>query len=158
MGARGGGHLRARRRGIAHRAGSRSGVRGAASRDQVRASAALLDLHERTDREAYLDVAQELMQFALHHLWDAAGGGGFLDRVHGPDDVGLLGEPVRPFRRQLRGPRAWLLRLARITSEPAFRERAVGALASQTPVARAHGVDAAPYALALRELRGADAE
>ena len=141
--------------GIAHRAGARSGVRGLLA-DQVRASAALLDLHALTDREVYLDMAQELMRFALEHLWDTTGGGGFLDRVHGPDDVGLLCEPVRPFASNCEAARV-LLRLARATSDLDFHERAAAALASQTPVARSHGVDAAPYALAVRDLQQAEA-
>ena len=136
--------------GIAHRAGDRSGVRGLLA-DQVGASAALLDLHDLTDRDVYLDMAQELMHFAIQRLWDTAGGGGFLDRVNAPDDVGLLREPVRPFAANCEAARL-LLRLARIAGDAAFRERAVAALASQTPVVRAHGVDAAPYALAVRDL------
>ena len=136
--------------GIAHRAGDRAGVRGLLA-DQIRASAALLDLHVLTGREAYVDVAQELMHFATRRLWDTAGGGGFLDRVHAPDDVGLLREPVRPFTANCEAA-CVLVRLARVTGQPAFREQAVSALASQTPVARAYGVDAGPYALALREL------
>lgn len=136
--------------GIAHRAGDRAGVRGLLA-DQVRASAALLDLHVLTGREAYVDVAQELMHFAARRLWDTAGGGGFLDRVHAPDDVGLLREPVRPFTANCEAA-CVLVRLARVTGQPAFREQAVSALASQTPVARAYGIDAGPYALALREL------
>lgn len=136
--------------GIAHRAGDRSSVRGLLA-DQVRASAALLDLHALTDREAYLDVAQELMRFAIRRLWDAAGGGGFLDRVHTPDDVGLLREPVRPFGANCEAA-CVLMRLARTTGEASYRERAIAALASQTAVARAYGVDGAPYVLALREL------
>ena len=140
--------------GIAHRAGARSGVRGLLA-DQVRASAALLDLHVLTDREVYLDMAQELMRFALEHLWDTNGGGGFLDRVHGPDDVGLLCEPVRPFAANCEAARV-LLRLARTADEHELVARAAAALASQTPVARAHGVDAAPYALAMRDLRDVD--
>jgi hypothetical protein len=44
-----------------------------------------------------------------------------------------------------------LLRLARATSDLDFHERAAAALAAQTPVARSHGVDAAPYALAVRD-------
>ena len=140
--------------GIAHRADDRSGVRGLLA-DQVRASAALLDLHALTDREAYVDVAQELMHFAIHRLWDSAGGG-FLDRVHESQDVGLLREPLRPFAANCEAA-CVLSRLARVTGQPAFRERAVATLVSQAPVARAQGVDAAPYALALRELDGADA-
>lgn len=140
--------------GIAHRAGSRTGVRGLLT-DQVRASAALLDLHELTEREAYLDMARELMHFALQHLWDTAGGGGFLDRVHAPDDVGLLREPVRPFAANCEAARV-LLRLAHVTTHPAFRDRASATLAAQTPVARAHGVDAATYAMAIRDLLDVD--
>ena len=140
--------------GIAHRAGERAGVRGLLA-DQVRASAALLDLHELTDREVYLDMAQELMLFALQHLWDAAGGG-FLDRVHTPDDVGLLRERIRPFAANCEAARV-LLRLANRKTDPAFRDRAAATLAAQTPVARAHGVDAAPYALAMQDLLDAEA-
>ena len=135
--------------GIAHRAGERTGVRGLLA-DQVRAGAALLDLQELTGREVYLDMAQELMHFALHHLWDTAGGG-FLDRVHGPDDIGLLRERVRPFAANCEAARV-LLRLADLTSDPAFRDRATATLAAQTAAARAYGVDAAPYALAVRDL------
>ena len=141
--------------GIAHRAGERSGVRGLLA-DQVRAGSALLDLHELTDREVYLDMAQELMLFALQHLWDASGGG-FLDRVHTADDVGLLRERVRPFAANCEAARV-LLRLANITTDPAFRDRAVATLAAQTPAARAHGVDAAPYALAVRDLLEAEVD
>ena len=141
--------------GIAHRAGGRSGPRGLLA-DQVRASAALLDLHVLTEREAYVDAAQELMHFAIRRLWHTAGGGGFLDRVHAPDDVGLLREPVRPFVANCEAARL-LLRLARITGEAGFREHALAALAVQAPVARAYGVDAAPYVLALREWNGGGA-
>ncbi|MCY4662860.1 MAG: DUF255 domain-containing protein [Acidobacteria bacterium] len=138
--------------GIAHRAGDGSGVRGLLA-DQVRASAALLDLYVLTEREAYIDVAQELMQFAVRRLWDVAGGGGFLDRAHAPDDAGLLRVPVRPFTANCEAA-CVLVRLARITGQSSYRERALAALASQTPVAPAHGVDAAHYALALRALEG----
>ena len=140
--------------GIAHRAGSRTGVRGLLS-DQVRAAAALLDLHALTDREVYLDMARELMHFAIQHLWDTGGGGGFLDRVHGPEDVGLLREPLRPFVVNCEAARV-LLRLATITADPAFRDRAAATLAAQTAAARAYGVDAAPYALAMRDLLAVD--
>ena len=136
--------------GIAHRAGDPPGTRGLLA-DQVRASAALLDLHVLTGREAYLDVAQELMRFAIRRLWDAAGGGGFLDRVHAPDDVGLLREPLRPFAVNCEAAGV-LLRLARAAGAAEFRERAVATLAAEAPVARRYGIDAAPYALALGEL------
>ena len=95
------------------------------------------------------------MLFAVQHLWDAGGAGGFLDRVHGPEDIGLLREPLRPFAVNCEAARV-LLRLATITADPAFRDRAVATLAAQAAAARAHGVDAAPYALAVRDLLDVD--
>ena len=136
--------------GIAHRAGAPEGVRGLLA-DQVGVSTTLLDLYAATERDVYLDMAQELMHFALGRLWDAEGGGGFLDRVPAADDVGLLREPARPFAANCEAARV-LVRLARITADASFRARAVTTLAVQSPVARAHGVDAAPYGLALRDL------
>lgn len=141
--------------GIAHRAGAAGGVRGLLA-DQVGVSATLLDLYAATERDVYLDIAQELMHFALGRLWDAEGGGGFLDRVPATDDIGLLRERVRPFAANCEAARV-LLRLARITADASFRARAVTTLAAQTPVARAHGVDAAPYGLAMRDLLEAEA-
>ena len=57
--------------GIAHQTGEETGgrVRGLLV-DQVRASAALLDLYDATERDAYLDMAQELMRYAARSLWD----------------------------------------------------------------------------------------
>lgn len=138
--------------GIAHQAGEQTsgGVRGLLV-DQVRASAALLDLYEATERDAYLDMAQELMRYATRTLWDGATGGGFVDRVSMDEDVGLLREPLRPFGPNCEAARV-LARLARHAGNPEYRERAVAALASQNGVARAHGIDAAVYALALHEL------
>lgn len=142
--------------GIAHRAGDTEGTAGAVRgllRDQVEAAAALLDLYAVTDREVYFDMAQELMHFCLRRLWDQAAGG-FRDRVHAADDVGLLREPVYPFAPNCDAARV-LLRLARLSGQPAFRDHAVLALASQAAAARAHGPDAAPYALALQDLAAA---
>ena len=139
--------------GIAHQANDGESVRGLLA-DQVRVSGALLDLYGATDRDAYLDMAQELMRYALRRLWDAATGGGFLDRVAMPDDVGLLREPLKPFAANCEAARV-LARLARLTEQPDLRQRAVLTLASQNGVARGHGVDAAAYVLALHELAGA---
>ena len=143
--------------GIAHQASEQtSGVRGLLV-DQVRASTALLDLYAATERDAYLDMAQELMRYATRALWDGATGGGFVDRVSKDDDVGLLREPLRPFGPNCEAARA-LARLARHAGNPEYRERAVSALASQNKVAREHGIDAAVYALALRELSGSHSD
>ena len=135
--------------GIAHHANGENSVRGLLS-DHVAVSDALLDLHAATDREVYLDMAQELMLFAWRALRNPDGG--FADRKVAADDVGLLGESLVPFALNCEAARV-LARLARLTNEDRFRERAVTILASQTTGARAHGVDGAPYALALREMR-----
>ena len=142
--------------GIAHRAGEGAGeaglVRGLLG-DQVAASGALLDFHVVTERDVYLDMAQELMHFCMHRLWDDAAGA-FRDRVHADDDIGLLREPVYPFALNCDAARV-LLRLARLTGQPRFHDRAVSTLAAQTGAARPHGADAAPYALALQDLAAA---
>ena len=138
--------------GIAHQTGEETGgrVRGLLV-DQVRASAALLDLYDATERDAYLDVAQELMRYAARALWDDAAAGGFVDRVPKEGDIGLLREPLRPFVLNCEAARV-LARLARLTGDAEYRARAISALACQSRVAREHGIDAAVYALALREL------
>ena len=134
--------------GIAHQANSENSVRGLLV-DQVWVSAALLDLYAATGRDAYLDMAQELMHFAVRALWHGAGG--FMDRVSAPDDIGLLREPVKPFAANCAAARV-LARLARLTQQAELRARAASTLASQNATVRAHGVDAAPYVLALKEL------
>ncbi|MXY23092.1 MAG: thioredoxin domain-containing protein [Acidobacteria bacterium] len=139
--------------GIAHRAGEgeegTAVVRGLLG-DQVAASAALLDLFAVTDRDVYLDMAQELMHFCLHHLWDDTAGG-FRDRVHADGDIGLLRVVAYPFALNCDAARV-LLRLARLTGQPQFRDRAVSALAGQAAAARSHGPAAAAYALTLQDL------
>lgn len=136
--------------GIAHQVGDSESVRGLLA-DQVRISSALLELYGATDRDVYLDMAQELMRYALRRLWDAEPGGGFFDRIVVPDDVGLLREPLKPFAPNCEAAQV-LARLAQITEQPDLRQQAVSTLASQNNVARGYGVDAAPYVLALREL------
>lgn len=142
--------------GIAHRAGDGDGgpaaVRGLLG-DQVAASAALLDLHAITDRDVYRDMAEELMHFCLRHLWDGTVGG-FRDRVHAHDDIGLLREAAYPFTVNCDAARV-LLRLARLTGQSFFLDHAVSTLAAQTAVARSHGPDAATYVLALQDLAAA---
>ncbi len=139
--------------GIAHQVGERadaaSQVRGLLV-DQVTNSGALLDLYAVTDRDVYLDMAQELMHFCIRHLWNDAAGG-FRDRVHANDDIGLLREAVYPFGLNCDAARV-LVRLSHLTGQPQFRDRALSTLAAQSAAARPQGVDAAPYALALQDL------
>ena len=136
--------------GIAHETSQRSSMRGLLT-DQVCASSVLLDLYQETEREVYLDMAQELMHFALRRLWDTVRGG-FRDRVHNDDDLGLLREPIYPFHANCEAARV-LARLARFSDRSVFRGRAELVLSSQNEVVRVYGVDGAAYVLALNELQ-----
>ena len=135
--------------GVAHAVGDGEIARGLLA-DQVAVSDALLDLYAATERDVYLDLAQELMRFCLRALWDADRGG-FVDRVVADDDVGLLREPRRPFAVNCTAVRV-LARLGRLAGAEDLRERAAATLASLLPEARRRGVDAAPWALAAMEL------
>lgn len=132
--------------GVAHQIGDPNAVRGLLA-DQVAVSEALYDVYRATDRDVYLDLAQELMLFAMRALWSAPAGA-FVDRVVTEDDVGLLRQTITPFALNCRAAHV-LARLSRDGERADFRERARAALASQTTVARAHSVDAASYVLAL---------
>ena len=136
--------------GVAHAVGDGEIARGLLA-DQVAVSDALLDLYGATERDVYLDLAQELMRFCLRALWDARRGG-FVDRVVADDDVGLLREPLRPFAANCTAVRV-LARLGRLTGADDFRERAAATLESLLPETRPRGVDAAPWGLAALALR-----
>ena len=136
--------------GVGHHLDDDQSVRGLLV-DQVAVSDALLDLYQATDRDAYLDLAQELMLFAGRTLWDAERGG-FVDRAVAEDDVGLLREPVAPFGENCDAARV-LARLGRVVDGHDFGKQAAAALASQVTAVPAQGVNAAPWVLASRELR-----
>ena len=140
--------------GVAHAVGGGAcgSVRGLLA-DQVEVSAALLEAYGAVGREVHMDVAQELMRFAMRALWDDAGGG-FVDRVVADGDVGLLREPLKPFDLNCSAAGV-LTRLARLTGQDDFRDRAAAALAAVRPDARRRGVDAAPWMLAALDLRRA---
>lgn len=135
--------------GVAHRVGGDGGVRGLLA-DHVSLSEALMDVYAVTDREAYLDMAQELMLFAKRRLWDGRQGV-FVDREVCAGDVGLLRHTITPFSLNCRAA-AVLARLGRAADRPDLADLASTALAAQTPVARSRSVDAAAYALAAREV------
>ena len=138
-----------RGQGIAHNVSEVNPVRGLLA-DQVFVSDALLDLYEVTQREVYLDMAQELMRFAVRELSDVAGFG-FIDRVIVEDDVGLLRKPLTPFAINCTAARV-MVRLGRLTGAVEFRERAIMILKLQAANVRSHGIEAAPYILAMREV------
>ena len=138
-----------RGQGVAHRVDDPNGVRGLLV-DQVAVSEALYEAYRATDRDVYLDLAQELMLFAMRALWNARAGA-FVDRVVAAEDVGLLRHTITPFALNCRAAHL-LARLGRDTNRSDFQERARVALASQTTAARTHSVDAASYVLALQDV------
>ena len=135
--------------GVAHQVGEPRAVRGLLA-DQVAVSEALYDVYRATDRDVYLDLAQELMAFAIRALWNDRAGA-FVDRVVSDDDVGLLRQTITPFALNCRAAHL-LARLSRDGECTDFRGRARSALASQTTVARTHSIDAAEYVLALDDV------
>ena len=136
--------------GVGHHLDDDESVRGLLV-DQVAVSDALLDLYKATDRDVYLDLAQEIMLFARRTLWNAERGG-FVDRAVDADDVGLLREPVTPFGTNCDAARV-LARLSRVTEGHDFGEQAAATLASQIIAVPTQGLDAAAWVLAARELR-----
>ena len=142
-----------RGQGMAHQVGDPNTVRGLLA-DQVAVGEALYDAYRATDRDVYLDLAQELMLFAMRALWNPRAGA-FVDRVVAEDDVGLLRQTITPFALNCRAAHL-LARLSRDGERADFGERARAALASQTKVARTHSIDAASYVLALDDACFAD--
>lgn len=140
-----------RGRGVAHFVDAGSRLEGLLA-DQVYVSAALLEAFEAARRDVYLDLAQELILFALRHLWDERGGG-FFDRVsgHHGTDVGLLREPLKPLVANCEAARV-LARLAVATGRADLHDRAVTTLAALAGAYRRHGPFGAPYGLAVRDV------
>lgn len=135
--------------GIAHAADGGEAVRGLLA-DQVWTSAALLELYAAAEREVHLDMAQELMRFAIRHLFDPASGR-FADRTVAADDVGLLRAPLFPFEANCMAVRV-LARLGRMTGDDDFRRRADALLAALGPAMQARGARAASWVLAHLDL------
>ena len=136
-----------RGQGIGHRVDGPQPVRGLLA-DQVAASELLLAAHRATDRDVYLDLAQELMLYAMRALRDSRSGA-FVDRAVATDDVGLLRHPMSPFALNCRAAHV-MVRLGHAAGRSDFREQARAVLASQAGAARSRGVEAAEYVLALR--------
>ena len=135
--------------GVGHRVDDSNGVRGLLV-DQVAVGEALYDSYLATRHEVYLDLAQELMLFAMRTLWNKRVSA-FVDRVVAADDVGLLRQTITPFSVNCRAA-SLLARLGRATDNSDFEARAQMVLASQAKVARNHSVDAAVYVLACQEV------
>src|SRR5215212_9154664 len=138
--------------GLAHYHDASGEVRGLLS-DQVHAAWALLHVHDATGDETYLMLAEELVRTALRTHWDSRHGG-FLDHAPGgPDDFGLLTDPVKPLVLNCLAARV-LSRIAALTSHSELQARALETLASQTGTYRSLGIGGAAYGLAIMDVLG----
>jgi uncharacterized protein len=115
--------------------------------DQVAYARALLDAHEISGEARFLERAQTTCD-AIVARFEAVDGG-FYDRLAGKDDLGRLSLPDRPIAEN--GIFAeTLLRLAALTGETSYRDRAGDALRIFSDTSRGAGSFAATYARALR--------
>jgi uncharacterized protein YyaL (SSP411 family) len=121
--------------------------------DAVFISAALLDLGDAAGQNVYVELAEELMRSCLRKFWDADSGG-FVDRIRtsaGAGDVGLLGEPLKPFSANVQAARL-LSRLAERTQDAQLASRARELFAYLASVYDAQGILSSEYGLVLLEL------
>jgi hypothetical protein len=133
--------------GVAHCLERRPSVRGLLD-DQVAMAAAQLDAHAVTGNIVYEMMAQELMHYALRTMWDEAEGG-FFDRsiVEERERIGRMRDRLKPFVTNCEAARV-LQRLAEVTGDRTFADRAGETLAAMAPLAASHGALAASYLLA----------
>jgi len=134
--------------------------------DQIRTASALIWAHLATEQLPYSMLALELVQYAVHAMWDEDAGC-FGDRAFQgvserafearipaarvEPDLGLLRDRVRPFA--LNCDAACVLdRLATMTGDQAHRQRALTILGSLAGEYRQYGLFAAPYVQALCEV------
>lgn len=144
--------------GIARALTPRPVLRGFLS-PQIAASAAALDAAAASGREAYLDLADEVLRNAVAKLWHE-GAGLFVDRVAtsaGAGDVGPLPEPRAPYEANLEAA-ATLARLALSRGDRQWLERARRIASALVDTALASGVGAAAWLTAAREVDRAAAQ
>lgn len=111
--------------------------------DQIHVASALIWAHAATGQLPYSMLAAELVQFAVRQMWNDATGN-FRDRVE-PDD------PVIPFELNCHAS-CVLDRLATLTGDQDYHDRARRILRSLAGEYRARDLFGAPFALALREV------
>ncbi|HEX7021120.1 MAG TPA: DUF255 domain-containing protein [Gemmatimonadaceae bacterium] len=130
--------------GVRHRAAE--GAPAFAS-DQIALVLALLEAHELTEQSPYIMLAEELGRYLVSHFFDGVTGA-IRDRLHGPDDVARLAEPLFPFCWNARAADA-LARLARTRGANDFDPVSARLVAWCGARWEAHGLDAATLGLAL---------
>ena len=134
--------------GVAHCDDGDAQVRGLLD-DQIQMAGASLDAFDATGNVVYSMMAEELGHYVLRTMWDDAEPG-FLDRVGGDDEVGLLKQRAKPFVSNCEAA-SLMGRLAAASGTHEFREKAEAALSSLAVAAPSHGPLAAHYLLAVRE-------
>lgn len=116
--------------------------------DQIAMASAQLDAYDATGNIVYAMMAQELAHYAIRTMWDDEQGG-FFDRSVANDDerIGLMRDRLKPFVANCEAAGV-LRRLADVSGEAAFVERANAALSAITPQTTGQGPLAAHYLLA----------
>ncbi len=122
--------------------GSESPVRGLLT-DQIHVAAALIWAHAATGQLPYSMLAAELIQFAIRKMWDDRTGA-FRDRM-------TVDDPMMPFELNCYAA-CVLSRLAMLTGETGYHDRARRILDSLSSEFRQLDLFGAAYAVAVREV------
>jgi uncharacterized protein YyaL (SSP411 family) len=122
-------------------------------KDQVQVANALLDAFEATGEQRYLKIVKDLMNYALARFWDSKDGG-FFDRQPQAEAQAVLQRPLKDFEdsptASPNGVAALVLeRLAYLTNNDQYAQKAQKTLQSFAGSAKEYGRLAASYALAL---------
>lgn len=133
--------------GLTHWAGADPPVTGLLV-DILHAARAAAAVALAADREEALERAVHLAAMMRDTLWDDAGG--FVDHVPGPDPVGALRYPDRPFEENALAARLHIL-LAERTGNRSHRGVAERILAFLAPYAGRYAVEGATFAIAVEE-------
>jgi uncharacterized protein YyaL (SSP411 family) len=120
--------------------------------DQIAVASALIWAHAATGQLPYSMLAAELTQYTIRTMWDEEAGS-FRDRaMGGPDgEIGLLRETLTPFDINCDAA-STLERLATLTGDRAYHDRALTILQSLGAQYPTRGLFGASYALAAREV------
>ncbi|MFQ5933963.1 MAG: thioredoxin domain-containing protein, partial [Dehalococcoidia bacterium] len=121
--------------------------------DQVQMARALLDAHEVTAEVKYLDIARQVMDYAIESFWDEAHGG-FFDIARGKEaSVGLEvpDKPIQDSPTPASNAVAVLVmdRLYHLTQRQEYRDKAEQTLKAFGQRCSQYGIFAATYFLAL---------
>ena len=121
--------------------------------DQVRMAKALLEAFEVTGERRYLEVAKDLMNYAITHFWDSQDGG-FFDRLAQGESLAVLDRPLKEVEDNPtpspNGIAALVLdRLAYLTNDAHYEQKALQTLRAFAGSAKGYGHFGATYALAV---------